>query len=220
MSESVVVDAESTVQDLLNKDCGMLSGSFVTVVSPNGGVAGGWLVIEPVDGADAVGGRRCAVIGPDPVMVVASGAPSEVALASWQPVPGMEMPAWAQVIAEGHWASERAWVAAHTAKGELAAEQDRMERIVDAAHEMANENSLCTVFDRFMIEQGLRPRSHDYDITVDVRVRVRLTQGGYDADSACENVSTSLLGQALYNLSSFDTEDQIEGFDIVDVDRV
>ena len=48
------------------------------------------------------------------------------------------------------------------ARQELTAHQARLERIVDAAHEYADDNDLCARYDEFMMSVGLRPRSRDW----------------------------------------------------------
>ncbi len=69
------------------------------------------------------------------------------------------------------------------------AHQARIDRLVEDAHEWADDNSLCTRFDDFMDEHSLPRRSRDYDLRVEVRATVYLTRTGTDADNAAESLT-------------------------------
>ena len=148
---------------------GGVSAGAVVCASLADGPVPGWLVVEETAAAGAQ--RQCAIVRLDGCSVVSAGALSEVKVAG-DPVPTEgEMPAWAPALAGSFWAARRARGEAEATRSALTALQRRVENIVDAAHEYADENSLCERFDDFMMEQGLRPRSREYMCVVDVTVR-------------------------------------------------
>lgn len=59
------------------------------------------------------------------------------------------------------------------------------------AHEYANNNSLCSEFDRCMEEIGLEPRSRDYEVTFTIRQTV--TVNAADSDEAGDLVSGDFM---------------------------
>jgi len=61
---------------------------------------------------------------------------------------------------------------------QLIAERARLESIVDAAHQYADDHDLCERFDEFMVEHGLRPRRRDYIVELDATVRVSVNVSG------------------------------------------
>lgn len=65
--------------------------------------------------------------------------------------------------------------------------------LVSEAHEWADENDLCHRFDDFMEEHNLPPRSHDYKLSVTMRVQVCLTASGRDVEAAIQSLSRSEL---------------------------
>ena len=126
--------------------------------------------MEPVEETAAAGEeRRCAVVRLEGYSVVAAGLVSQVKVAG-EPVPtDDEMPAWAAALAGAFWGAQRARAERDAARQELTAHQARLERIVDAAHEYADDNDLCARYDEFMMSVGLRPRSRDWVCVVDAR---------------------------------------------------
>lgn len=219
MSDSSIATADLTVGDLASREPSFGTGALVTLVVGNQEFAG-WVVIERDDnpGYDYLT-RYCAVVSPNPVSVVISGPVSEVEIQSWQPARD-GAPEWAQALAVASWRVARAEKAAAASQQALVRHQDRLEAIVDAAHTYADENNLCSVFDEFMRENGLRPRSRDYEITVDVRLRITVEQSGHDADSANDNVDDSQIAHVLYNLSQHGIEGAIHDYDIVDTEVI
>ncbi|GAT07669.1 hypothetical protein H7I77_10030 [Mycolicibacterium novocastrense] len=218
LSVPAAVGVAVSAADLLGSSSGLGSGSWVSVRINPELLAGGWFVVEqePIDG----GQRWCAIVSADPVAVVAAGPVADVMLWAWSvPDPDGAMPSWVPVLADSAWQAARGQAAAREARSALSRERARLEAIVDAAHHYANDNDLCSRFDDFMIEQGLRPRSRDYSVLVDVRLRVRISSSGHDADSASENVTTSEVVEAIYNLSRGELDGLCDGdFDIVDVE--
>lgn len=207
------VPIEVSVADKLGGDSGLSSGSWVSAKVPSGEFAGGWLIVEP----EGVGERWCAVVSADPVGVVASGPLSQVTLWAWS-VPDAPVPTWVEALASAYIEAARARLAAENASRALASNRDRLESIVDAAHTYADDNNLCSVFDEFMLEQGLRPRSRDYEVVVDVTLRVRITSRGHDADDASDDVGDDEVAETLYNLSKYDLRSMVAGnTDVVDV---
>lgn len=65
------------------------------------------------------------------------------------------------------------------------------------AHEYANENNLCGVFDAFMIEHGLPARTREYEVEVDVEFRVRITREGSSAEDAAESIDQDDVDEAI-----------------------
>lgn len=219
MSDSSVITGGVTVEDLANREPGFGTGALVTLIVGNSEFAG-WLIIERNDnpGYDHLT-RYCAVVSPDPVSVVFSGLVSEVEIQSWQPARD-GAPEWALALAVAQWQVTRADKAAADSHRALVKHQDRLEAIVDAAHEFADEHSLCSDFDRFMMDQGLRPRSRDYQITVDVRLRIVVEQSGHDADAANENLDDDQIATTIYNLSQYVLDGAIRDYDIVETEVV
>ncbi|MBM4574990.1 hypothetical protein GS896_25830 [Rhodococcus hoagii] len=88
-----------------------------------------------------------------------------------------------------------------------------IDQLVDDAHEYANDNSLCSEFDRFMTEHNLPARQRDFCVSVDVMVRVKvdLTITAEDSDSVDGEVDSDLVESAvrseLGGHGSFDVTD-------------
>lgn len=135
---------------------GVQSGA-VMCVEVSGRTEAGWLVIDSI-GVHGTEDRQCAVVGVGDGAVLAAGPVSQVRVIGG-PVPTTDsMPAWAPTVASGAWVAAGLRIERDRLRGErdqaraaVAASESRLERIVDAAHEYADENSLCEVFDRFMI---------------------------------------------------------------------
>ncbi|WP_006244167.1 hypothetical protein [Mycolicibacterium tusciae] len=194
---------------------GVPAGAVVCASLSDGPVPG-WLVVEET----AVAGveRQCAVVRLDGCAVAAAGSVSEVKVAG-DPVPtDGEMPAWASALAGAFWASRRYRAEAESARTALLNHEARLERIVDAAHEYANENSLCERFDEFCVEQGLRPRSRDWLCEVDATVRVHIRVTSHSADAAGGEVTDRMVQEAIAELGSRGLADAIQDHDIVDVE--
>lgn len=79
---------------------------------------------------------------------------------------------WVPALGLAALASQRASVERDQARQALTREQQRLERIVDAAHAYADDNDLCGRFDTFMLSQGLRAREREYVVDIDATVRV------------------------------------------------
>lgn len=179
--------------------------------------AAGWLVVERV-----VAGRerRCAIVMPDACSVVASGPISQVQVAAG-PIPTEElMPPWVSAIAEAFWGGQDLRAERDAARAAVRAQEERLESIVDAAHEFADEHSLCGDFDEFMIREGLRPRSHDYVCEVNATVRVRIPASGRDADEAAGRIDDDMVVAALAELRSTGLlSDALMDRDVVDTEE-
>ncbi|WP_256277789.1 hypothetical protein [Mycolicibacterium grossiae] len=195
---------------------GVPAGAVVCASLSDGPVPG-WLVVEgtPVPGVE----RQCAVVRLDGCAVAAAGAVSEVKVAG-DPVPtDGEMPAWAPALAGAFWASRRYRTEAESARTALLDHEARLEGIVDAAHDYANDNDLCERFDNFMMSQGLRPRSRDWVCEVDATVRVRIPVTSRSADAAGGEVTDRMVQEAIAALGSGGLADAIQDHDVVDVEE-
>lgn len=196
---------------------GGVSAGAVVCASLADGPVPGWLVVEETAAAGVQ--RQCAIVRLDGCSVVAAGALSEVKVAG-DPVPTEgEMPAWAPALAGSFWAARRARGEAEATRSALTALQRRLENIVDAAHEYADENSLCERFDDFMMEQGLRPRSREYMCVVDVTVRVRIPASGRNAEAAGGEVTDEMVADAVQGLGARMMADAIQDHDVVDIEE-
>lgn len=85
-------------------------------------------------------------------------------------------------------------IRAVTREARIAAEMefDRWkEQTTTLAHDFANENSLCSEFDRFMEEVGLRPREREYSVRVEVLATgyTYVTVSASSEERACEIVN-------------------------------
>lgn len=222
MSDSSIVNDTSTVENLIRG--GIPTDEGVLVIASQGDkvVAGGWLIVEGDDNLGNGGpARYCAVISDAPAaVVVVCGVVSEIEVRSWWTLEDVEMPPWVPVMAAAHWNAARAEHAVADARHALAKHEDKLETIVDAAHSYADDNDLCSRFDEFMASQGLRPRSRDYDISVDVALRISVTQSGHDEDAACENVSKDQIASALYNVSQSWLVGAIQDYEIVGAEQI
>lgn len=92
------------------------------------------------------------------------------------------------------------------------------EATTELAHDFANDNSLCSEFDRFMGEVGLRPRTREYS------VRVEVVQRGYayvsveaSTDEEARDIVSEDPGQYVdtYAVDDWDVE-----YDVEDAERV
>jgi hypothetical protein len=195
---------------------GVQAGAVVCASLSDGPVPG-WLVVEETGAAGAE--RQCAVVRLDGCAVVAAGAVSEVKVAG-EPVPTEgEMPAWAPALAGAFWAGRRYRAEAESARMALLDHEARLERIVDAAHEYADDNDLCSRFDGFMMENGLRPRSREYVCVVDATVRVRIPMSAHHADTAAGKVTDEMVVDAVQALGARLLADAMQDHDVVDVEE-
>ena len=202
-----------SVAELLGAGVGQ--GSAVWAVVPRGPVAG-WLVVE--HSAEAGQERRCAIVTFEECAVVSAGPIAEVQV-SGDPIPtDEEMPAWAPAVAGAFWSAQRARAEGDAARAALRAHEERLERIVDAAHEYADDNDLCQRFDRFMESQGLRPRSRDWVCVVDATVRVRIPVRAPSADDAASGVDDDMVVNALSELRGRSLEVALQDHDVIDTE--
>lgn len=63
-----------------------------------------------------------------------------------------------------------------------------IERLTDEAHEYANRNDLCERFDEFMEEHGMRRRTRDYDLRVEVTATLYITRNAQSVDDAINDL--------------------------------
>lgn len=75
------------------------------------------------------------------------------------------------------------------------------EKLISDAHEYADDNSLCHVFDEFMEEHGLRGRERDHDIEIEVTARITIEAPGTSESNAFDNIDAAMV---LNNLSESD----------------
>lgn len=195
---------------------GVESGAVVCAVLQHGPVTG-WLVVE--EAADAGTEKRCAVVRLDGCAVVAAGVVSEVQVSGEAVLTDEAMPAWAPALAGAFWASRQYRAEAEEARAALRNQQARLERIVDAAHDYANDNSLCELFDSFMIEQGLRPRSRNYVCEVDATVRVRVSVTAHSAEAAEGLVTDRMVVDAVRQLEQWQLGDAVQEHEVIDVEE-
>ena len=203
---------------------GVQPGAVVCLEVAGGPVAG-WLAIDSM-GVHGTEDRQCAVVGVEDYAVLAAGPVSQVRVIG-EPVPTTDsMPAWALRVASGAWVAaglriERDQLRGQRDQARAAIEENeaRLERIVDAAHEYADENSLCEAFDRFMISQNLRPRSRDWMCEVDVTVRVRIPASAHSSDAAASTITEEMASAAVGELRPDLLADAVRDFDVVDVEE-
>lgn len=67
------------------------------------------------------------------------------------------------------------------------------ESATETAHAYANENSLCSEFDRCMSDIGLRPREHEIAVDVEVTRSVTVYVNAIDAEQAAERAEEEAL---------------------------
>lgn len=77
---------------------------------------------------------------------------------------------------------------------ELSVSGLRLNRIVEAAHRLADEHDWCSAFDRFCEEHGLPPRTRDYTVSVSVTLSLELVQNAGSDGEAEELVDDVALG--------------------------
>lgn len=217
---SVVIDGavsavERSVVELL-EDGKVSTGSRVFVAT--GSIpAAGWLVVEPE--AAAGQSRRCMVLSGSGGILVSGFAADVMLPGEPSPLGPVEpLPGWVVAFATGIWDREQLSNDLREARMTLQRERSRLEAIVDAAHEYADENDLCERFDSFMIDQGLRPRMRDYYVNVDVKLRVSVSVSARSADAAANEVDRYEVADAIDNLMPGELRDLIEDYDVADVE--
>lgn len=209
-----------SVAELLG--AGVEPGSAVwALVSSDYNVAGrsvaGWLMVE--QNAESGQERRCAIVTFEDGAVVAAGPISEVQV-SGEPIPTDDvMPAWVSAVAGAFWSAQQACAERDAARAAVRAGEERLERIVDAAHEYADDSDLCERFDHFMQSQGLRPRSREWVCEVDATVRVRISVLAHSADAATSEVDDDMVVNALSQLRGRSLADALQDRDVVDTEE-
>lgn len=213
--EGSVSSVERSVVELLGR--GEVSSGSRVVARTGSNPAVGWLVVEPDAPGKPRGQHRCMVVSSSGEVLV-SGFVPDVTLPG-EPLPSIEpTPGWVVPFATGIWDREQLTNDLREARMTLQQERSRLESIVDAAHEYADDNDLCERFDSFMIEQGLRPRMRDYDVIVDVKLRVAVSVSARSADTASNDVGRYEIADAIENRYHGGFRDLIEDYDVVDVE--
>ncbi|OKH61107.1 hypothetical protein EB73_31140 [Mycobacterium sp. SWH-M3] len=214
--EGSAVVVSRSVAELLGS--GAEPGSVVWAATEDNGPVPGWLVVEHHSCVPQGGERRCAVVHADSCSVVVGGPISEVQIVSG-PIPVDEpMPEWVKALAASFWQTQEARTERDAARSALQRHEDRLERIVDASHEFADEHSLCGDFDDFMIGEGLRPRLRNWICEVDATVRVRIVVAARNADVASSELDDGMVVGALAELTGRGLADALQDTDVVDVE--
>lgn len=159
-------------------------GERVQVATSSGGLVGWWLCHEELPNARVrvsvltVDGLRQAVIEPraaDVRLVAGSDScPPDLRLA----LKALDTTTKAAQLAE-------------------LLHQQRIDALVEAAHEEANYRDWCGEFDDFMENNGLPRRSRDYEVTVEVPVTVTVTVTARSSDDAEEMVTRDDVWEVL-----------------------
>lgn len=76
-------------------------------------------------------------------------------------------------------------------------QQAQLDQLVDDAHTYADDNELCRRFDEFMVSHGLRPRTRDYELRVEVTATVYLTREAANAEDAADALTRDEVFAAL-----------------------
>lgn len=217
--EGSAVVASRSVAELLGS--GVEPNSVVWAPTEENGPVPGWLVLEHRNCVAAGRERRCAIVQAESCSVVTAGLISEVQVVAGPIHTDERMPEWVSALASSYWEIQEARAERDTARSALQAHEVRLERIVDASHEFADEHSLCSDFDEFMIREGLRPRMSDWDCEVDATVRVRVTVRARNADDAESEVDDAQVVDALMELANRRSalSDALRDRDVVDTER-
>lgn len=225
---AVMPDVSSTVVGVLPGD-----GVFVTVLSDSGQVSmSGYLMVdhavrESVSGVDAGGVVEVVLFGLDEVVRFVSVVPARVRAIDMPSVRVLEGPRrylLRQLVSErAAMRRESAKIDAEVSRMRAAMSAEfsvRLESITDAAHEYADDNDLCSVFDDFMSSQGLRTRDKDFEIEIDatVTVRVSITRTDRDGDAASNQIDSSDVQYAVADSLGLSTHSlDVTDYDVVDV---
>ncbi|MGB7237815.1 MAG: hypothetical protein WBD41_17795 [Rhodococcus sp. (in: high G+C Gram-positive bacteria)] len=226
MSEVSTTASEAARAALLPGD-----GSFVTVRTESGGVSvAGWLMVDHGvrESLSQSGGEaEVLLFGLDETVRFVSVVPalvSAVDMPTVRELDSLRRYLLRQLVAErAAMRSESGKVRAEVERTRAAAAEEfarRLDSITDAAHEYADDNDLCSVFDDFMESQGLRTREKDFCVEIDaaVSVRVYLTRTDRDGDGARDQIDRSDVHHAVAESLgvSFDSID-VSGYDVADV---
>lgn len=98
------------------------------------------------------------------------------------------------------------------ARRQLSVSAMRLNRIVEAAHQLAYEHDWCSVFDDFCEEHGLPSRTRDYTVSVEVALRLELVQNARSADEAEElldDVSLAVGDQVVSAIASLSRDELV-----------
>lgn len=205
-----------TVTELLAEGVGQGCMVFAAASAYGNGSVPGWLVIE--ESAAPGAQRQCAIVS-EMFGVVASGAISEVEVEG-EPMPAdREMPVLAESLAAAFWGGRQARAERDAAWVKLREHEQRLERIVDAAHSYADEHSLCSAFDDFMVDQGLPARDRDYIHDVDVTVSIRLRVSAHSAEAAASLVDDEMVRNELLGLDGRALTDALQDHDVIDTEE-
>ncbi len=71
----------------------------------------------------------------------------------------------------------------------------RLNRIVEAAHRLADEHDWCSVFDDFCEEHGLPLRTRDYTVSVSVTLSLELVQNARSADHLRSDIIDDIVSE-------------------------
>jgi chromosome segregation ATPase len=75
------------------------------------------------------------------------------------------------------------------------------DRLIQAAHEEANSRDWCEDFDEWMESNGLRGRTHDYNVQVRVTATITVSLESRSADTAVNAVNTDRVKEALRDIT-------------------
>lgn len=209
-------------------------GVFVGVFDASGQVMlSGYLFVdagvrgEVSDGFDAVGGVEVMLFGLDEVARFVSVVPSSVRVLDMPTVRVLDSTGrylLRQLVAERAAMRREVSIAGAKvagARASMSAEFDqRLEALTDAAHEYADDNNLCSVFDDFMSSQGLRTREKDFEVEIDasITVRVSITRTDRDGDGARDQIDRTDVRYAVAESLglSYDAI-EVTDYDVTDV---
>ncbi|RYD13981.1 MAG: hypothetical protein EOP90_15635 [Lysobacteraceae bacterium] len=183
-------------------------GVFVEVREGEGWMAG-WLVADPTDvAALSVNGvaedkRLVSValvpLSPDAPVWQGRVHPDQLVVASMQ----RPVPVWWERIATSLREAmrdrrEAAWLREHLQANQKA-HADWVDSIAKDAGTWADENNLCSEFDRFMEEHGLPPRSREFTVEalVTITTKVSVSVSARSEEVAEDEVDGEMLARAL-----------------------
>lgn len=221
---TAVLDAEQAVSVVSVREWlrgGLASAAPVSCVVPVAGdEVSAWLVVESAGAGDGGGGeRRCAVIEAGPSGAVLSAGPVSTVAVGRPVVPAVPAPGWVSVVASATWNAQSAAAERDAARRQVSEQVTRLERIVDAAHEYANDNDLCEKFDEFMESWGLRPRDREYTAIVRATVEVRVSVSGSTADAAAGTVDDQMIADVLDLMGNRGLYRAITGHEVLDTEQ-
>lgn len=186
-------------------------GAYVQISDGSGGIAAsGWF---SVDGRNATETHASvAVVWREPLMAVEHTYKSWTGLVRPRDIspvtvsPGAA-PAWfGEYVRPIH---ERAAVertlqaVRESANTERANHREWVRRLNESACEWADENSLCSEFERFCEQWGLEGRERDFDVEVNVTVALTMTRSARSQEDADESVDLDDVRQHLRDNFSY-----------------